>query len=201
MIENYNKVQSACIVIEILWIKLKYDLILNSPNLTAHVSKSELSSSSVQSTNIDWKVVASGNMSLLQNFWHVDSLDHWPFLRIWVRDIPDVLAFEVEAALTECDVNISVFIRAYLRTWQIHLDNVHIFTGEWGPIWLNNNWLWFYFSRHGFAWKIYSSNVSKTEILLSSWKCLNSNTSKGLFALLVLVGLIALKQNFLSDFV
>ena len=27
-IENYNKAQSACIVIEISWIKLKYNLIL-----------------------------------------------------------------------------------------------------------------------------------------------------------------------------
>ena len=30
-IENYNKARSACIVIEILWIKLKYDLILSLP--------------------------------------------------------------------------------------------------------------------------------------------------------------------------
>ena len=29
--ENYNKAWSACIVIEILWIKLKYDLILSLP--------------------------------------------------------------------------------------------------------------------------------------------------------------------------
>ena len=39
-IENYNNTRSACIVIEILKIKLKYDLILDSPNLTVHVSKS-----------------------------------------------------------------------------------------------------------------------------------------------------------------
>ena len=38
-IGNYQKARSACIVIKILWIKLKYDLILNSPNLTVHVSK------------------------------------------------------------------------------------------------------------------------------------------------------------------
>ena len=37
--ENYDKAQSACIVIEILWIKLKNDLIPNSLNLSAHVSK------------------------------------------------------------------------------------------------------------------------------------------------------------------
>ena len=30
-IENYNKTRSACIAIEILWIKLKYDLILSLP--------------------------------------------------------------------------------------------------------------------------------------------------------------------------
>ena len=38
-IENYNKARSACIIIEILWTKLKYDIIVNSPNLTAHVTK------------------------------------------------------------------------------------------------------------------------------------------------------------------
>ena len=38
--ENYNKARSACIIIEILWTKMKYDIILNSPNLTAHVTKS-----------------------------------------------------------------------------------------------------------------------------------------------------------------
>ena len=38
-IGNYKKARSACIVIKILWIKLKYNLILNSPNLTEHVSK------------------------------------------------------------------------------------------------------------------------------------------------------------------
>ena len=90
---------------------------------------------------------------------------------------------------------------AYLRTWQIHLDSVHAFIAEWASIWLNNNWLWFDFSRYGFARKICLSDVSKTQILLSSWKHWNSNTGKGLFALLVLVGLITLKQNFLSNFV
>ena len=38
-IENYNKARSACIIIEILWTKLKYDIIVNSPNLTANVTK------------------------------------------------------------------------------------------------------------------------------------------------------------------
>ena len=138
--------------------KISADLILNSPNLTAHISKS-FSLSSVKSANIHWKVFASGNISLLLNFCHVDSLYHWPFLRIWLRDIPSVLAFEVEAALTKCDVNILVFMPAHFRTSQIHLNNVHVFTGKWGSIRLNNNWLWFDFSCHGFARKIYSSNV------------------------------------------
>ena len=57
-------------------------------------------------------------------------MNHWPFLRIWLRDIANVLALEVEAALTECDVNTLVFIQAYLRIWQIHQDNVHVFTGK-----------------------------------------------------------------------
>ena len=38
-IENYNKARSASIIIEISWTKMKYDIILNSPNLTAHVTK------------------------------------------------------------------------------------------------------------------------------------------------------------------
>ena len=41
--KKYNKVPSACIAIEILWIKKKYNLVLNSPNLTAHASKSGIS--------------------------------------------------------------------------------------------------------------------------------------------------------------
>ena len=40
-------------------------------------------------------------------------------------------AYKVEATLTKCDLNISVFIPAYLMTWQIHLDNVRVFTWEW----------------------------------------------------------------------
>ena len=123
--------------------------------------------------------------SLYYRIFDVDSLDHWHFLRIWLRDIPNVLAFKVEAALTEYDL-----------TWKIHLDKLHVFNGEWGSIWLKNNWVWFDFSHHGFARKIYSSNVSKIQILLSSWKCSNSNTSKGLFALLFLVGLIKFSFRF-----
>ena len=46
----------------------------------------------------------------------MSTLDYSPFLRIWQRDIPNVLAFEVEPALIECDLNILVFVRAYLRT-------------------------------------------------------------------------------------
>ena len=73
--------------------------------------------------------------SLYYRIFDVDSLDHWHFLRIWLRDIPNVLAFKVEAALKEYDL-----------TWEIHLDKLHVFTGEWGSIWLKNNWVWFDFS-------------------------------------------------------
>ena len=61
---------------KILFHKISVDLILNSPNLTAHVWKSSLSSSSVQSAKKDLKVVVSENISLLENFCHVDSLYH-----------------------------------------------------------------------------------------------------------------------------
>ena len=44
------------------------------------------------------------------------------------------------------------------------------FQWEWSSIWVSNNWVWFDFSRHVFAQKIYSSNIWKTQILLSSWK-------------------------------
>ena len=42
-IENYNKARSACIVTKILWIKLNYDFILDSPNLNVHILKSRIS--------------------------------------------------------------------------------------------------------------------------------------------------------------
>lgn len=62
-----------------------------------------------------------------------------PFLRMWRKDIHNVLAFKVEAALTECVLNILVFMQAYLRTSQINLNNLHVFTGEWSSVLLNNN--------------------------------------------------------------
>ena len=77
----------------------------------------------------------------------------WEF--IWLRDIPNVLAFELETALTGCDANILVFIPAYLWTWQIHLDNEHAIKSEQNSIWTNNNRVWFDFLRHGFTRKIY----------------------------------------------
>ena len=121
-------------------------------------------------------------------------------MRMWRKDIHNVLAFKVEAALTECVLNILVFMQAYLRTSQINLNNLHVFTGEWSSVLLNNNWVWFDFSRYCFAQKICYSSVPKTQILLSSWHCSDCNTGKGLFAVLLLVGIITLKQNFLSGF-
>ena len=40
-----------------------------------------------------------------------------------------------------------------------------------------------------------------SQALLSSWSRSNTNGGKGLFVVIVLVGLITLKQTFLSDFV
>ena len=58
-----------------------------------------------------------------------------------------------------------------------------------GSIWLNNNWVWFDFSRHGFARK-YTLLIFQKHIKRS-----NSNAGKGLLALIVLVGLITFKKN------
>ena len=52
-----------------------------------------------------------------------------------------------------------------------------------------------WFSRHGFARKIFSSNVSNTQTRS------NFHTAKDLFAVLVLFGAVTLKQIFPSDFV
>ena len=101
-------------------------------------------------------------------------MNHWPFFRI--------LAFELEAALTVCDVNIFVFIPAYLKTWHIHLDNVHVFTGEWGQYDLtiiDCDLMFHAVVLH----ETFTLLMSQKQILLSSWK--RSNTGKGLFALLV----------------
>ena len=47
----------------------------------------------------------------LYNFCHVDSLDDLPSLSISLRDIPKVLAFEVETVLTDCDANFLVMYK------------------------------------------------------------------------------------------
>ena len=49
------KLQLTCIAIEILWIKLKYDLMLNSLDLTAHICKSGVSHDIKQENTQDKK--------------------------------------------------------------------------------------------------------------------------------------------------
>ena len=104
-------------------------------------------------------------------------------------------AYKVEATLTKCDLNISVFIPAYLMTWQIHLDNVRVFTWEWAQYGLTIIECDLIF---------HDMVLHKKYTLLMSQKhkdCYHlENSSKGMFVVIILVGLITIKQNFLSDF-
>ena len=63
-----------------------------------------------------------------------DFEDHLPRFKICLVDTPKDFALEVDADLTEWDLNVLMSTPAYFRTSQIQFDNVHALTGECGLI-------------------------------------------------------------------
>ena len=55
-------------------------------------------------------------ISLLYNFCHVDFEDHLPRFKICLIDTPKDFALEVDADLTEWDLNVLMSKAAYFRT-------------------------------------------------------------------------------------
>ena len=158
--------RSACIVTEILWIKLKNDLCLQKWAFFTLCLKHQY-----------WLKIGC--------FWKylfiIEFLPRWFFGSLTLFDnfnkrYTQCFSFRNRSCPTKVWLKYFGVYTSIFKNLKNPLRQCTCFHQRWGSIWLNKNWVWFDFSRHGFIRKRYPSIVSKTKILLSSWKRSNSNT-------------------------